>query len=178
MLFRSATSNICTAQALLANVSALYGMYHGPEGLKQIAAHCQDSAALMLAGLKRLGCTAPDTPYFDTICVTPPAGVSAEQVLQAGHEQGVNFRLLNETQLTLACDETTSLEDIAAVWTAFGLGKTPAFSADDLMAEAQPPALPAATRRTASFMTHPVFSSHHSEHQMLQIGRALCRERV
>jgi len=163
-----ATSNICTAQALLANVSALYGMYHGPEGLKQIAAHCQDSAALMLAGLKRLGCTAPDTPYFDTICVTPPAGVSAEQVLQAGHEQGVNFRLLNETQLTLACDETTSLEDIAAVWTAFGLGKTPAFSADDLMAEAQPPALPAATRRTASFMTHPVFSSHQSEHQMLR----------
>ena len=75
-----ATSNICTAQALLANVSALYGMYHGPEGLKQIATHCQDSAALMLAGLKRLGCTAPDVPYFDTICVTPPAGVTAEQV--------------------------------------------------------------------------------------------------
>jgi len=113
-----ATSNICTAQALLANVSALYAMYHGPEGLKQIANHCQTSAALMLAGLKKIGCTAPDTPFFDTICVTPPAGVSVEAVLQAGYEQGVNFRKLSETELTLSCDETTSIDDIAAVWTA------------------------------------------------------------
>ena len=163
-----ATSNICTAQALLANVSALYAMYHGPEGLKQIANHCQTSAALMLAGLKKIGCTAPDTPFFDTICVTPPAGVSVEAVLQAGYEQGVNFRKLSETELTLSCDETTSIDDIAAVWTAFGLGKAPAFSADDMMAEAAAPALPSAKVRTALFMTHPVFSSHQSEHQMLR----------
>ena len=98
-----ATSNICTAQALLANVSALYGMYHGPEGLKQIAGHCQSSAALMLAGLKKLGCTASDAPFFDTICVSPPAGVTADAVLAAGYEQGVNFRKLSETQITLSC---------------------------------------------------------------------------
>jgi len=163
-----ATSNICTAQALLANVSALYGMYHGPEGLKEIAAHCQTSAALMLAGLERLGCTAGGAPFFDTICVSPPEGVGVDAVLAAGYEQGVNFRKLSETHLTLACDETTSLDDIQAVWTAFGLGKPPTFSADELMAQAAPPPLPANLVRTALFMTHPVFSSHQSEHQMLR----------
>ena len=75
-----ATSNICTAQALLANISALYGMYHGPEGLKEIATHCQSSASLLHAGLLRLGCTSGEEAFFDTIRVRPPAGTSVDQV--------------------------------------------------------------------------------------------------
>ena len=89
-----ATSNICTAQALLANVSALYAMYHGPEGLKQIAGHCMQSATLLLAGLEKLGCTSKSDKFFDTIRVTPPAGMSAADALAAGHKAGLNFRLL------------------------------------------------------------------------------------
>merc|ERR1719310_1505783 len=113
-----ATSNIYTAQALLANVSALYAMYHGPEGLKAIAKHCNDSATLLLAGLEKLGCTSKSDKFFDTIRVAPPAGMTAQQALDAGHAAGVNFRLLGD-ELTLSCDETTSVEDIELVWSVF-----------------------------------------------------------
>jgi len=163
-----ATSNICTAQALLANVSALYCMYHGPEGLKQIASHCQTSAALMLEGLKKLGCTPSDAAYFDTICVSPPPGASVDEVMAAGHAAGVNFRKLSDSHITLSTDETTALEDIETVWRSFALGKPVPFTADELMPSATAPALPAATVRTSLFMTHPIFNTHHSEHQMLR----------
>jgi len=163
-----ATSNICTAQALLANVSALYCMYHGPEGLKEIAAHCHTSASLLLAGLTRLGCATPGEAYFDTICVTPPPGATVDQVIAAGHAEGVNFRKLSETHITLACDETTAVADIEAVWRAFALGKAVPFGADDVLPSAAAPPLPPATVRTTDFMTHPIFNTHHSEHQMLR----------
>ena len=160
-----ATSNICTAQALLANVSALYAMYHGPEGLKQIAGHCMQSATLLLAGLEKLGCTSKSDKFFDTIRVTPPAGMSAADALAAGHKAGLNFRLLGD-DLTLSCDETTAVEDIEAVWAVFNGGKPPAFTADELTAGAAATALPPALARTTPFMEHPVFNSHHSELQM------------
>merc|ERR1719478_97676 len=160
-----ATSNICTAQALLANVSALYAMYHGPEGLKQIAGHCMQSATLLLAGLEKLGCTSKSDKFFDTIRVTPPAGMSAADALAAGHQAGLNFRLLGD-DLTLSCDETTAVEDIEAVWAVFNGGKPPAFTADELTAGAAATALPPALARTTPFMEHPVFNSHHSELQM------------
>merc|ERR1719253_1877875 len=66
-----ATSNICTAQALLANIAALYGMYHGPDGLREIARHCHESASMLRTGLVELGCTGSDAPFFDTIAVSP-----------------------------------------------------------------------------------------------------------
>lgn len=163
-----ATSNICTAQALLANVSSLYGMYHGPEGLKQIATHCQESASLMLAGLKELGCTSEDAPYFDTIKVSPPAGVSVDEVMSSGYENGVNFRKLDDSTLTLSTDETTSLADVEAVWKAFAMGKDVSFTADSLLPKAAVPAFPSALQRTSLFMTHPIFNTHRSEHQMLR----------
>jgi len=162
-----ATSNICTAQALLANIAALYGMYHGPKGLSEIATHCQTSASLLRAGLIKLGCSSPDTPFFDTICISPPAGMSVDQAISAGVEKGVNFRRLSDTQITLACDETTSLSDIEAVWSAFAPGATP-FTADELIGDVSPSALPDGLSRLSDFMTHPVFSSHQSEHQMLR----------
>jgi len=163
-----ATSNICTAQALLANIAALYAMYHGPEGLKQIAEHCQLSASLTRAGLVKLGCTASDEPFFDTIKVSPPAGMSVDEAIEAGIAEGLNFRKLDESFVTLACDETTSLADIEAVWRAFGRGAAPSFSADDVLAEGGVPALPAPLARSSDFMTHPIFSSHQSESQMLR----------
>ena len=163
-----ATSNICTAQALLANVSALYAMYHGPEGLKAIAKHCNDSAATLLAGLTKLGCEAKTEHFFDTIAVSPPPGATVDQVMAAGHAAGVNFRKLDDTTMTLSCDETTSVADLDAVFSAFALGKPVDFSAADLAASAAPPAHPAALQRTSAFMTHPMFNTYHSEHQMLR----------
>jgi glycine dehydrogenase len=164
-----ATSNICTAQALLANISALYGMYHGPAGLKAIASHCQQAATLLHAGLLKLGCSSPAEPFFDTVCVSPPGGMSVDDVMAAGVAEGLNFRKLSESQLTLACDETTSLADLEAVWRAFGNGAAPPFSADELLATtAAESAVPAPLVRTSEFMAHPVFCSHQSEHQMLR----------
>lgn len=164
-----ATSNICTAQALLANVSALYAMYHGPNGLREIAQHCQQSAGLILAGLKRMGCTASSEPFFDTICVSPPPGVAVDDVMAAGWAQKLNFRKMSDTQLTLSCDETTSLEDVRAVWRSFGLGSSPSFTPDELLDEASAATtLPSAMARTSEYLTHPVFNTYHSEHQMLR----------
>uniref|UniRef100_A0A7S0Q0B3 Glycine cleavage system P protein n=1 Tax=Coccolithus braarudii TaxID=221442 RepID=A0A7S0Q0B3_9EUKA len=164
-----ATSNICTAQALLANISALYGMYHGPEGLKSIASHCQQSASLLLAGLSKLGCTPSPEPFFDTICVSPPAGMSVDEVLSFAVAEGLNLRKLSDKQITLACDETTSLADIEAVWRAFGKGSPPSFTADEILASAPAEsAMPAVLTRQSDFMSHPIFSAHQSEHQMLR----------
>jgi len=164
-----ATSNICTAQALLANIAALYGMYHGPDGLRAIASHCQRSAAVLRHGLLKLGCTSPDAPFFDTVRVSPPPGMTADEVIAAGHALGVNFRKLDDSSLCLACDETTSSADIALVWQAFNKGTAPPFSVDDALATAEPAApIPSELARTSEFMTHPVFSSHQSEHQMLR----------
>lgn len=96
-----ATSNICTAQALLANVSALYAMYHGPEGLKAIADHCHTSAAMLEKGLVEMGCTSSGAAYFDTICVGVPSGSSASEVVAEGHKQGVNMRLMPDGSISL-----------------------------------------------------------------------------
>jgi len=162
-----ATSNICTAQALLANVSALYAMYHGPEGLKAIADHCHTSAAILEAGLTQLGCTPSGNAYFDTISVSVPSGMSASQVVAAGHEQGVNMRMLDESTVTLSCDETTAVADIEKVFAAFANGGAiPDVAA--LAASAAAPSLPGGLTRTAEFLTHPIFNSYHSEHQMLR----------
>ena len=163
-----ATSNICTAQALLANVSALYAMYHGPEGLKAIAQHCHTSASILLAGLTKLGCTPASEHYFDTIAVKPPSGVSVDDIIARGYAVGVNMRKLDDTTITLACDETTAAADVELVWNAFaGTGSAP-FAVADIAADATASALPPALMRTSSFLEHPLFNTHHSESQMLR----------
>jgi len=164
-----ATSNICTAQALLANVSALYAMYHGPEGLKAIGKHCNDSASLILAGLTKLGCTPATEHYFDTIAVSPPPGVSVDDVVAAGHANGVNMRKLDEQTITLACDETTSAADVETVWASFAGGKLAVpFTAAELAPSVSASSMPSWMARTSSFLTHPMFNTYHSEHQMLR----------
>ena len=162
-----ATSNICTAQALLANVSALYAMYHGPEGLKAIANHCHTSAAILETGLAKLGCKSSGAPYFDTIAVSPPPGATVAQVLQAGYDHGVNFRAIDDQTIGLSCDETTTADDLATVFKAFAMGKDVPFTVEELAGASAPP-LPAAVQRTSLFLTHPLFNTHHSEHQMLR----------
>mmetsp|Transcript_20572 Transcript_20572/g.55434 ORF Transcript_20572/g.55434 Transcript_20572/m.55434 type:complete len:998 (-) Transcript_20572:454-3447(-) len=165
-----ATSNVCTAQALLANVSAMYALYHGPEGLKEIAQRTHASSILLSSGLEKLGFKvgSESAVHFDTIRVESD---KADAILAAGEKALLNFRKLDDGALSLACDETTTPEDIERVWAVFNGGSAPAFSARDVAAS-----LPkdgdlisgSAFAREDAPITHPIFSMYRSEHQLLR----------
>ncbi|MDG4781474.1 aminomethyl-transferring glycine dehydrogenase [Micromonospora sp. WMMD961] len=157
-----ATSNICTAQVLLAVMAGMYAVYHGPDGLRDIAARTHDMAARLAAGLRAGGVDVADVAFFDTVTARVPG--RAAEVVAAAAERGVNLRLVDADRVGVSCDETTTRAHLAQVWAAFGV---PAFDGD---ADA---ALPAGLRRDTDFLTHPVFRSHHSETAMLRYLRRL-----
>ncbi|WP_027342216.1 aminomethyl-transferring glycine dehydrogenase [Hamadaea tsunoensis] len=153
-----ATSNICTAQVLLAVMASMYAVYHGPEGLKRIARHAHDSAALLAAGLTAGGVRLASEKFFDTVTAVVPG--RAAQVVAAAEALGVNLWAFDADRVGVACDETTTAAHVAAVWEAFGVEGVEA-------AEPQPES------RTTEFLTHPVFRTHHSETAMLRYLRKL-----
>ncbi|MFF0471196.1 aminomethyl-transferring glycine dehydrogenase [Micromonospora zamorensis] len=157
-----ATSNICTAQVLLAVMAGMYAVYHGPDGLRDIAARTHQMAARLAAGLRAGGVDVADVAFFDTVTVSVPG--RAAQVVAAAAERGVNLRLVDADRVGVSCDETTTLAHLAQVWAAFGV---PAFDG------AVDAALPVDLARTSDFLTHPVFRSHHSETAMLRYLRRL-----
>ncbi|MDO3705668.1 aminomethyl-transferring glycine dehydrogenase [Micromonospora sp. C28SCA-DRY-2] len=157
-----ATSNICTAQVLLAVMAGMYAVYHGPDGLRAIARRTHEMAARLAAGLRAGGVDVADAAFFDTVTATVPG--RAAEVVAAAAERRVNLRLVDADRVGIACDETTTVAHLEAVWAAFGV---PAF------AGAGDPALPATLARTSDFLTHPVFRSHHSETAMLRYLRRL-----
>lgn len=168
-----ATSNICTAQALLANMAAMYAVYHGPGGLKAIATRIHKMAGATAAVLRGAGfavhgaTAAAGAPvFFDTITVTVKAGTTGASVAAAAARLGVNVRVVNDTTIGIAFDETTQREHIAAVLTALGAGDAAAAGLDAAFAAV--PALPASAARGTPYLTHPVFNTHHSEHQLLR----------
>ncbi|WP_422740291.1 aminomethyl-transferring glycine dehydrogenase [Micromonospora sp. WMMD729] len=157
-----ATSNICTAQVLLAVMAGMYAVYHGPDGLRDIAARTHAMAARLAAGLRAGGVDVADVAFFDTVTATVPGG--AARVVAAAAQRGVNLRLVDADRVGMSCDETTTDAHLRQVWAAFGV---PAF---DGAADA---ALPGDLARTTDFLTHPVFRSHHSETAMLRYLRRL-----
>ncbi|MEH1169561.1 aminomethyl-transferring glycine dehydrogenase [Micromonospora sp. CPCC 205539] len=157
-----ATSNICTAQVLLAVMAGMYAVYHGPDGLRAIASRTHEMAARLAAGLRAGGVDVADVAFFDTITVSVPG--RAGEVVAAAADRGVNLRLVDADRVGVSCDETTTLAHLESVWAAFGV------SALDGTVDA---ALPAALTRTSDFLTHPVFRSHHSETAMLRYLRRL-----
>ncbi|MEV4824328.1 aminomethyl-transferring glycine dehydrogenase [Micromonospora sp. NPDC049274] len=157
-----ATSNICTAQVLLAVMAGMYAVYHGPDGLREIATRTHAMAARLAAGLRAGGVDVADVAFFDTVTVSVPG--RAAQVVAAAAERGVNLRLVDADQVGMSCDETTTDAHLRAVWEAFGV---PALDAD------VDAALPVDLARTSDFLTHPVFRSHHSETAMLRYLRRL-----
>ncbi|WP_371408966.1 aminomethyl-transferring glycine dehydrogenase [Micromonospora zamorensis] len=157
-----ATSNICTAQVLLAVMAGMYAVYHGPDGLRDIAGRTHQMAARLAAGLRAGGVDVADVAFFDTVTVSVPG--RAAQVVAAAAERGVNLRLVDADRVGVSCDETTTLAHLAQVWAAFGV---PAFDG------AVDAALPVDLARTSDFLTHPVFRSHHSETAMLRYLRRL-----
>lgn len=157
-----ATSNICTAQVLLAVMAGMYAVYHGPDGLRDIAARTHQMAARLAAGLRAGGVDVTDVAFFDTVTASVPG--RAAQVVAAAGERGVNLRLVDADRVGVSCDETTTPAHLTQVWAAFGV---PAF---DGPVDA---ALPVDLARGSDFLTHPVFRSHHSETAMLRYLRRL-----
>ncbi|MCZ7475532.1 aminomethyl-transferring glycine dehydrogenase [Micromonospora sp. WMMC273] len=157
-----ATSNICTAQVLLAVMAGMYAVYHGPDGLRAIARRTHEAAARLAAGLRAGGVRVADVAFFDTVTATVPG--RAAQVVAAAAERNVNLRLVDADRVGISCDETTTPAHLAAVWAAFGV--------DGFDGEVDA-ALPDGLARTSDFLTHPVFHSHHSETAMLRYLRRL-----
>jgi glycine dehydrogenase len=173
-----ATSNICTAQVLLAVIASMYAIYHGPEGLEVIARRVHRSAATLAAGLTRLGWSVEQKHFFDTITLRVDERQS--EVLERAAGQGLNLRKIVEKDgarhIGISCDETTTPAIIEAVWRSFGsfdgrLGEA-GISSAAIWAQA-PETLPASLRRQGSYLTHPVFHRYRSETEMLRYMRRL-----
>jgi glycine dehydrogenase len=162
-----ATSNICTAQVLLAVIAGMYAVYHGPRGLREIAERVAALAAALARGLERLGVRVAHRTFFDTVRVDGSAA-DVERWLTAAASREINLRRLSPTAVTIALDETTTLADVAALSSVFGPGERKAAVAaeGDL-------ALPAELARRTPYLTHPVFNRHHSETEMLRYMRRL-----
>lgn len=161
-----ATSNICTAQVLLAVMAGMYAVYHGPEGLKGIARRTHRYARVLAAGLTAGGVEVVHGAYFDTLTVRVVS--KAAEVVATAAENGVNLRLVDADHVSVACDETTTRAQLGAVWTAFGVeGDVEALDA------AAEDALPGALVRTDEFLAHPVFHQYRSETAMLRYLRRL-----
>jgi len=161
-----ATSNICTAQALLAIISAMYAVYHGPRGLKAIAQHVHSLASQLARGLAQLGYQLSHDEFFDTLAVQVDKA-QAGDVLSAAEARRINLRRLDERTLGVALDETTTPEDIRDILTAFAGARTvPDVSGDEVR-------LPKALQRQSAYLSHAVFNTHHSETEMLRYLRRL-----
>ncbi|WP_406388500.1 aminomethyl-transferring glycine dehydrogenase [Streptomyces sp. NBC_00887] len=161
-----ATSNICTAQVLLAVMAGMYAVYHGPDGLRTIARRTHRYATILADGLRAAGIDVVHGAYFDTLTVRVPG--AATGVVAGARERGVNLRLVDADHVSIACDETTTRAQIAAVWAAFGAGG----DIEALDADAED-ALPGNLLRTDTVLAHPVFHQHRSETAMLRYLRKL-----
>jgi glycine dehydrogenase len=165
-----ATSNICTAQVLLAVMASMYAVYHGPQGLRRIARRIASYTAILARGLEALGWKVANPQAFDTITVE--TGDRTDSILAAALRDGANLRRLSPRHLSVALDETHTREHIAALWRWFAApGQAlPSVAGFEQGIE---PLIPPKLRRTSAFLTHPVFNSHHSETQMLRYIRSL-----
>ncbi|MGY4307507.1 glycine dehydrogenase [Bradyrhizobium sp. USDA 4369] len=160
-----ATSNICTAQVLLAVIAAMYAVYHGPDGLKSIARTVHRRAAVLAAGLRKLGLAPASDSFFDTVLVE--TGANCDEIIARAESRRINLGR-DGSRLRIALDETTTADVVEAVWRAFG-GE---LSYAAIEAEARD-AVPSELKRQRPFLTHPVFHAHRSETEMLRYLRKL-----
>ncbi|MDY6784572.1 MAG: aminomethyl-transferring glycine dehydrogenase [Cyanobacteriota bacterium] len=161
-----ATSNICTAQVLLAVIASTYLVYHGPQGLAAIAQRVHNLAVLLATGLKRLNYSIEDIPFFDTVCVCV-GEAGAKAVVQAAEENGINIRLVEPGFVCISLDETTTLQDILDLWTVFSNRQTLPFTVEDLEREVKTDFYEPFKRAT-TYLTAPVFNRYHSESELLR----------
>eukprot|EP00585_Thalassiosira_rotula_P013497 CAMPEP_0196132250 /NCGR_PEP_ID=MMETSP0910-20130528/1958_1 /TAXON_ID=49265 /ORGANISM="Thalassiosira rotula, Strain GSO102" /LENGTH=1027 /DNA_ID=CAMNT_0041391847 /DNA_START=143 /DNA_END=3226 /DNA_ORIENTATION=+ len=164
-----ATSNICTAQALLANMAASYAIYHGPEGLKAIGGRIHALARVAHRELSKEGFAVAEGPFFDTFTVDVSSkGMTSEQVQAGAAKAGANVRIVNETNVGISMGEGITRDDVSSLLSgAFGIA-SPDVSADVSLTEVDP-----SVARESEILTHPIFHQHHSETQMLRYLKAL-----
>ena len=161
-----ATSNVCTAQVLLAVVAGMYAVWHGPEGLRRIATRVNRFTSTLAEGLRRGGVEVASTTWFDTIRVAPRGG--ADAAIAAALGEGLNMRRVDDATVGITLDEASTRETLERVWRAFGVDGDVA----ELDAVAAP-GLPEGLLRSDEILSHPVFHSHHTEHEMLRYLRRL-----
>jgi glycine dehydrogenase len=164
-----ATSNICTAQVLLANIASMYAVYHGPAGLQQIARRTHQLTAILAAGLQALGLAAEQEAFFDTI--TLATGSRTAQLHAKARAAGINLREIDAQRLGLSLDETSSQADVENLWALFADGQpVPSF---DALEHATASRLPDALLRQSGILEHPVFNRYHSETELMRYLRRL-----
>jgi glycine dehydrogenase len=168
---QKATSNICTAQVLLAVMAGLYASYHGPDGLRTIADRVHRLATVLAAGLASGDATIVNDAFFDTLTVAIPG--RADAVVAAALDAGINLRRVDADTVGISIDETTTAANIETVWGAFGVEASVAALDGEVDS-----AIPAALQRSTDFLTHPVFHRYHSETEMLRYLRLLADKDV
>ncbi|WP_443690265.1 aminomethyl-transferring glycine dehydrogenase [Pseudomonas sp.] len=165
-----ANSNICTAQVLLANIASFYAVYHGPEGLKRIAQRVHRLTTILAAGLARKGLQRVNRRFFDTL--TLDVGGSQSAILDSARDVQINLRILGDGKLGLSLDERCSEATVERLFDIF-LGADHGLNIAELDAETLESGIPGALLRTSAYLTHPVFSMHHSETEMLRYLKQL-----
>jgi glycine dehydrogenase len=166
-----ATSNICTAQVLLAVMASMYAIYHGPKGLEQIARRVHRYAGILAAALQQQGFQLANETFFDTLTVITD---NADQVHRIANDNGVNLRRIDARHVGISLDETTGRDEIALLAKIFGeAGGKPADVDFDSLDSDATDAFPASLSRTSTYLTHPTFHRYHAEHEMLRYLRSL-----
>jgi len=165
-----ATSNICTAQVLLAIMASMYAVYHGPDGLRVIAQRVHRLTELLAAGLRKLGYRLGEQPFFDTLLIEAAENNAA--IHQAAHAAGINLRRVDDSHIGLSLDETTEIADVERLWQVFASGQPVTFSVAEFD-DNEPLVIPANLQRRDAVLKHPVFNSYHSETEMLRYLRRL-----
>ncbi len=176
-----ATSNICTAQVLLAVIASMYAVYHGSEGIKRIAQKVHQLTVILAEGLKQLGYSIDSDRFFDTVRVgvTNESPLqSAQAVLEAAQARGINLRFLDDTAVGITLDETTTVQDLSNLWQIFAGSESLPFTVEELANPKSDAALPPLIKggsqnlkslaRTSSYLTNPVFNRYHSETELLR----------
>jgi glycine dehydrogenase len=170
-----ATSNICTAQVLLAVIAALYAIYHGPDGLKMIAGRVHRMTQILAEGLRRLGFEVETEAFFDTIVVRTPG--QAARIAAKARESRINLRFIDANRLGISFDETVKRGNLQALWRVFATKADQLLDIDRLDAEVEG-CIPEALSRSSDFLTHPVFQLYHAETEMLRYLRWLAAKDV
>ncbi len=165
-----ATSNICTAQVLLAVIAGMYAVYHGPEGIRRIAERVHRLTCVLAEGLRRLGHRIAHDTFFDTIRVEVGAG-RRDAYLERARERGINLRPIGDAAIGIALDETVTADDVVDLFAVFADGKAAPAPAE--LAEQVDAGYAAPFARTSDYLTHPVFNRYHAEHELLRYIKRL-----
>ncbi len=170
-----ATSNICTSQVLLAIISSFYAIYHGPEGLRQVASRVHRYAVILAAGLTKMGHQVLNKIFFDTLTLNVPG--QARRIAAHAREAGINLRIFDANRLGIAFDETITQHEIRSLWRVFSKSMDQTFEISDLD-RSEPERIPASLLRSSKILTHPVFHRYHCETEMMRYMRRLARKDI